>query len=161
MVIPITTKRRFESLFFISAWIISCIGAKVVTFKSFIAQNLPLSYILGMNIKSIASKIGIDYENVVGDFCGDVSALSSKLQSFASSDAIEQIKKALDSSNTEEVKKIAHTIRKDSEKVGLTAIAKAARRVEDADVDKIKNATITLIYKLEEASAAIKKPEEE
>lgn len=114
-----------------------------------------------MNIKAIADKIGIDYETVLEDFCGDVSELGSRLQGFASSDVINGLKAALESSDHKAIKALAHEARNKAEKVGLKSIAKIARRVEDADDDKIRNATIVLIEKLEEAFAAINKKDEE
>lgn len=114
-----------------------------------------------MNIKAIADKIGIDYETVLEDFCGDVSELGSRLQGFASSDVINGLKKALEAANHTEIKSLAHGIRNKAEKVGLKNIAKVARRVEDADDDKIKNATIVLIEKLEDVFATINKKDEE
>ena len=114
-----------------------------------------------MNIKAIADKIGIDYETVLEDFCGDVSELGSRLQRFAASDVITELKNALEAADHAHVKSLAHEARNKAEKVGLKNIAKVARRVEDADDDKIKNATIVLIEKLEDVFAAINKKEEE
>ena len=114
-----------------------------------------------MNIKAVADKIGIDYEKTVEDFCGDVSALSSRLQAFASSNAIETLKTLQDKADAAGIKKLAHGIRKDAEKVGLETVAKASRRVEDADTDKLKSAVHVLIEKMEEAISAIKNQEEE
>lgn len=108
-----------------------------------------------MNIKAIATKIGIDYENVLEDFCGDVSALGEMLQAFSEASFSSKLKEALDKADHESIKSLAHKIRNNSEKLGLSTIAKAARRVEDADLDKIKNATIVLIEKIDEAVAAI------
>ena len=53
-----------------------------------------------MNIKAIASRIGMDYDNVIENFCGDTSEVRKKLESFiddcnftALESAIEEIKK--------------------------------------------------------------------
>ena len=112
-----------------------------------------------MNIKAISNKIGINYENTLESFCGDVSALSAKLEEFASSYINEKLKAALNSGNIEELKKLAHETRKAAEKIGLDVIARASRRVEDADIDKAKNASLVLIEKIEEITNIIKNQE--
>lgn len=114
-----------------------------------------------MNIKAIANKIGLDYENALEDFCGDVSELSSRLQKFASSDVVNELKKSFENGDHANIKKIAHSVRNSSEKIWLTNIAKIAGRVETADDDKIKNATAVLIEKLEEIDSTINKKDEE
>ncbi len=114
-----------------------------------------------MNIKAIADKLGIDYENILEDFCGDVSELSMKMQEFATSDVVEKLNQALQNADQESVKQLAHKVRNTGDKIGLANVAKAARRVEEADKDKLKSATLVLIEKLEEAISTIKSNEEE
>ena len=111
-----------------------------------------------MNIKAIANKIGIDYEKVVEDFCGDISTLGARIENFASSDFANKLNAYLDSSDYENTKALSHSIRKDAEKIGLDSIAKSAKRVEDADSDKIKNATLILIEKIKDATSIIENP---
>ena len=54
-----------------------------------------------MNIRSIADKIGMDYDTALEDFCGDVSAISSKLLSFPEDNSIDALEAAVDSKDTE------------------------------------------------------------
>ena len=108
-----------------------------------------------MNIRALAGKIGLDYEKTIEDFCGDVSALGAKLKGFSSACNIDELKSALSENNTAAIKKAAHAIRKASEKVGITSLAKAASRVEEAEDAKIASACQTLIEKYSEVIAFI------
>ena len=112
-----------------------------------------------MNIKALAGKIGLDYEKTIEDFCGDVSALGSKLKGFSSACNIDELRNALSENNTAAIKKAAHAIRKASEKVGIAPLAKAASRVEEADDAKIASACQTLIEKYSEVIAFIEENE--
>ena len=93
-----------------------------------------------MNIKSIASKIGMDYENTLEAFCGDVNALTEKLLAFPSSADITALSKAIESGDEESIRTEAHRMRKSSEKLGLTQLAKLFRIVEEAGPEKRENA---------------------
>ena len=112
-----------------------------------------------MNIKALAGKIGLDYEKTIEDFCGDVSALGAKLKSFAAACNIDELKSAMDDNNIAAIKKAAHAIRKASEKVGITPLAKAASRVEEAEDAKIASACQTLIEKYNEVIEYLDKEE--
>ena len=90
-----------------------------------------------MSIKSLAEKIGMDYETVLEDFCGDVSALKDALRKFPSSCDAELLKKSVDTLDTENVKKEAHKIRKIAEKLGLENLRIAAARLEEVNPEKI------------------------
>lgn len=112
-----------------------------------------------MNIKALAGKIGLDYEKTIEDFCGDVSALGAKLKGFATACNIDELKSAMDDNNIAVIKKAAHAIRKASEKVGITPLAKAASRVEEAEDAKIASACQTLIEKYNEVIEYLDKEE--
>lgn len=103
-----------------------------------------------MNIRALAGKIGLDYERTIEDFCGDVSALGEKLKGFTAACNIDALKNAMSANDAAAIKKAAHVIRKASEKVGITPLAKAAGRVEEAEDSKIQAACQTLIEKYNE-----------
>ena len=44
-----------------------------------------------MNIRSIADRIGMDYEGALEDYCGDVGALSARLAAFPSECQMEKL----------------------------------------------------------------------
>ena len=112
-----------------------------------------------MNIKALAGKIGLDYEKTMEDFCGDVSALGSKLKGFAAACNVDELKAAMDDNDIAAIKKAAHAIRKASEKVGIAPLAKAASRVEEAEDAKIASACQTLIEKYNEVIEYLDKEE--
>lgn len=112
-----------------------------------------------MNIRALAGKIGLDYEKTIEDFCGDVSALGAKLKGFAAACNLDELKAAMDKDDAAAIKKIAHSIRKASEKVGIMPLVKAASRVEDAEEAKASSACQTLIEKCNEVIDYIEKEE--
>ena len=84
-----------------------------------------------MNIRAIADRIGMDYEGVMEDFCGDVSIVREKLLSFAGSDVSSSIDTCIADNDYAGARKLAHTLRKNAEKLGIKALAeRAGRRVE-------------------------------
>lgn len=89
-----------------------------------------------MNIKAIAEKIGMDYEAVMEDYCGDVSALKDKLIAFPSSADLTALEQSISERNADGMKKEAHKIRKCAEKLGLHEIAKLASRIEEVNHEK-------------------------
>ncbi len=90
-----------------------------------------------MSIKSLAEKIGMDYESVIEDFCGDVSALRESLRKFPSSHDEEALSMAVAAKDWEGVKKEAHRIRKSAEKLGLEELRTAASRLEEVNEEKV------------------------
>lgn len=110
-----------------------------------------------MNIKALAGKIGLDYENTLEDFCGDVSALSDKLKRFPKECGIASLEAAIELDDALAIRKAAHAIRKASEKVGLTSLTKAASRVEDAEDEKLNCACQALIEKYNEIQEELSK----
>ncbi len=90
-----------------------------------------------MSIKSLADKIGMDYESVLEDFCGDVSALKEALRSFSSSHDEDALKNSVEKMDKEGVKKEAHRIRKSAEKLGLENLKVAAARLEEVNEEKV------------------------
>lgn len=98
----------------------------------------------GMNIRSIADKIGMDYDAALEDFCGDVSAISSKLLSFPEDNGIGTLEAAVDSKDAETAHKAARALRKSAEKLCLTRLAEECSKVEKSDVDGLEGAYIPL-----------------
>ena len=78
---------------------------------------------LVMNIRAIADKIGMDYEGVMEDFCGDVGAVREKLMAFASGNIAESIDGCLGSGDYAGARKFAHSLRKNAEKLGIKKLA--------------------------------------
>ena len=64
-----------------------------------------------MSIKSLAERIGMDYDSVIEDFCGDVSALKDSLKAFHEAEDINNLKKAVESMDIEGIRKASHKIR--------------------------------------------------
>lgn len=93
-----------------------------------------------MNIRAIAKQIDMDYDNVLEDFCGDVAAISAKLENYLADCSFETLAAAVKADEAEAVKKGAHRIRKCSEKLGLTQMAKLASTLENAKADKATSA---------------------
>lgn len=78
----------------------------------------------------------MDYEKVMEDFCGDVEAVRSRLQSFASSDTAVRISECIASGDYAGARKLAHTLRKDAEKLGLGELMTKAGRLEEVSDEK-------------------------
>ena len=85
-----------------------------------------------MNIKAIASRIGMDYDNVIEDFCGDTSEVRKKLESFITDCNFTALESAVEQNDEELIKKCAHKVKKTGEKLGLTDLVKYAAILEDA-----------------------------
>lgn len=103
-----------------------------------------------MNIRAIADKVGLDYENIIEDFCGDVKALSEKLSSFTETITLEDLKASIEKKDYDGARKAAKAIRKGAEKVGLKDLVKAAQYAEEAKDEKLHSAVASLIEKYEE-----------
>lgn len=89
-----------------------------------------------MNIKTLASRIDIDWEEALEYYGGDIAMLKDKLASFESDTAFEELEKATSSKDTEGIKKGAHRIKKASERVGLKSLAKMAETLEKDSTNK-------------------------
>lgn len=85
-----------------------------------------------MNIKAIAGKIGLDWENALEYYGGDIGMLKEKLASFEKDTAFDELRKAIEQKDSEMVIKRAHKIKKAAEKVGLNTLAKKAGELENA-----------------------------
>ena len=85
-----------------------------------------------MNIKAIAGKIGLDWEEALEYYGGDINMLKEKLSSFEKETAFDELKKAMEEKDSEMVAKGAHMIKKASEKVGLKTLAKIAGELENS-----------------------------
>lgn len=93
-----------------------------------------------MNIRAIAKQIDMDYDDVLEDFCGDVSAISSKLENYLADCSFSSLTEAVKADDAEAIRKSAHRIRKCSEKLGLSQMAKLASTLENAKSDKAASA---------------------
>ena len=80
----------------------------------------------------------MDYEGVMEDFCGDVSIVREKLLSFAASDTAESIDRCIGDKDYAGARKLAHSLRKNAEKLGIKALAERAGRVEEVSDEKIE-----------------------
>lgn len=85
-----------------------------------------------MNIRSIADRIGMDYEGVLEDYCGDVRALSARLAAFPSECQVEKLTKAASEGNGDEARAEAKRIRKLAEKIGLGDLAARCHAYESS-----------------------------
>ena len=91
-----------------------------------------------MNIRNIATRIGMDYEKALEDYCGDVTALSERLAAFPSQCHIEQLENAVKSGVAEDIRKEAKRIRKLAEKAGLATLSGKCHDLENAGTDGIQ-----------------------
>ena len=49
-----------------------------------------------MNITSFAEEVGIDYESVIEDYCGDTAALRGDIEAFLPSCHLDELEKAIE-----------------------------------------------------------------
>lgn len=108
-----------------------------------------------MNISAIADKIGLDYENIIEDFCGDVAALGSKLSAFTENCRIDGLEAAMESKDYDTARSEAKKIRKAAEKVGLRDLKKAAEHAENAKDDKLHSAVASLVQKYNDVAQCL------
>ena len=80
----------------------------------------------------------MDYEKVMEDFCGDVGAVREKLMAFASGNIAESIDGCLGSGDYAGAKKLAHSLRKNAEKLGIWKLAEQAGRIEEVNDEKVQ-----------------------
>ena len=113
-----------------------------------------------MNIKAIASRIGMDYDNVIEDFCGDTSEIRKKLESFISDCNFTALESAVEQNDEESIKKCAHKIKKTGEKLGLSDLVKHAAILEEAKSGKIASAFAALDGEYKKISEILIKEEE-
>lgn len=85
-----------------------------------------------MNVKAIAGKIGLDWEEALEYYGGDINMLKEKLTSFEDDTSFDALRKAIEEKDSEMVAKGAHKIKKASEKVGLKNLARIAGELENS-----------------------------
>jgi hypothetical protein len=90
-----------------------------------------------MNISSIAKQIGMDYDLVLEDYCGDVSIVADKLSTFVGDCAFASLEESVNNGDEENIRKGAHRIKKLSEKLGIKPLEKSAEQLENAKSSKI------------------------
>ena len=90
----------------------------------------------GMNITSFAEEVGIDYESVIEDYCGDTAALRGDIEAFLPSCHLDELEKAIEAKDEDRVRKLAHAIRKKAEKIGLESMAQIARKLEESPAER-------------------------
>ena len=86
-----------------------------------------------MNIRNIAARIGMDYEEALEDYCGDVAALSERLESFPCECHIEDLESAVESGSEEDARREAKRIRKLAEKAGLATLRDRCHELERSE----------------------------
>ena len=84
-----------------------------------------------MNIKAIAERIGMDYENVMEDYCGDVAAVKERLLRFPSDTDLSALEGCVSSGDMDGIRREAHRIRKCAKKLGLGSLAGIASHLEE------------------------------
>lgn len=109
-----------------------------------------------MNISSIAKRIGMDYDLVLEDYCGDVSLISSKLGSFLSDCNFEALKESKRANDEAKIKSEAHRVKKLSEKLGIMPLSKAAALLENAKENKIEVAFSSLESEFNKVAEVLK-----
>ena len=90
-----------------------------------------------MSIRSISGRIGMDYDSVIEDYCGDVPALAEALRAFPSGTEEEELRKSIGNEDWDGARKAAHTLRKRAEKVGLKDLAEKASLLEEVSGEKM------------------------
>ena len=86
----------------------------------------------------------MDYDNVIEDFCGDTWEIRKKLESFTEDCDFSALKVAVEEGDGENIRKRAHKVKKTGEKLGLSALVKAAAILEEAKNGKIASAFASL-----------------
>jgi len=105
----------------------------------------------------------MDYDNVLEDFCGDVSTITAKLESYLKDVDFPSLKAAMETKDAGAIVKAAHKVKKASEKLGLKTMTKYASTLENSKSDKMEAAYETLekeYSKVEEALTRKDEPEE-
>ena len=87
-----------------------------------------------MNITSFAEEVGIDYESVIEDYCGDTAA--GDIEAFLPSCHLDELEKAIEAKDEDRVRKLAHAIRKKAEKIGLESMTQIARKLEESPAER-------------------------
>ena len=108
-----------------------------------------------MSIKSLAERIGMDYDSVIEDFCGDVTALKDALRAFPSKTATAVLEECVKNMDMEGIRKEAHAIRKSAEKLGLGELRTSAARLEEVNAEKVPADSEHLIKLQREIAKAI------
>ncbi len=83
-----------------------------------------------MNIKAIAEKVGLDWEEALEYYGGDIAMFKEKLTSFEKDSDFPCLKKAMEEKDEQAITKCAHKIKKAAEKIGLKKIAALAEELE-------------------------------
>lgn len=97
-----------------------------------------------MNIKSIAGKIGMDYEEALEYYGGDVTLLKNRLETLVDDVDFPGLRKAVEDKDEESTRIRAHKIRKLSEKVCLKELGRLADNLENAKGLKEMHAFLAL-----------------
>ena len=85
-----------------------------------------------MNVLAISEKLGLDYDEALEYWGGDVAALKDKLAKIQEDADFASLEKAVEADDAAAVQQAAHRIRKAAEKVCLKRLEKAAEAVEKA-----------------------------
>lgn len=90
-----------------------------------------------MSVSLIAKQIGMDYDLVLEDYCGDISLISSKLKTFVNDCDFPTLLTYKSENNEEKIKEGAHKIKKLSEKLGIIPLQTLAKETEEAKSGKL------------------------
>ena len=114
-----------------------------------------------MNLKSMAGKIGMNYDSVLEDFCGDVSSIREKVESLLQECSIDDLVLAYSNGDEEGVRKAAHDIRKKAEKLGLQVLIKAALQLEEAKPGRLAAPYENLVKEFEKIKSVLSSNQEQ
>ena len=85
-----------------------------------------------MNIKAIAGRLGMDYEDALEYYGGEVSLLQAKLDSFIADVDFPSLKASVEAEDEEAIKSKAHKVRKIAEKVCMRNLEHLAANLENS-----------------------------
>ena len=85
-----------------------------------------------MNIKAIADRLGMDYEDALEYYGGEVSLLQAKLDSFVADADFPALKASVEAEDEKAIKAGAHKVRKVAEKVCMRNLEHLAANLENS-----------------------------
>lgn len=96
-----------------------------------------LIFCIAMNIMSFAQAVGMDYEEVMEDCCGDTQVLQERIEAYLPSADFEGLMASIDRGDEVEARSRAHKIRGLAEKLSLKETTRLAGRLEKAPADRL------------------------
>lgn len=89
-----------------------------------------------MNITTFCETLGIDYDNIVEDFCGDMGALRAAIEDYGNLARSAQLKETVASGDDGKIHTLAHSLRKGAEKLSLKELARLAGKLETCEKER-------------------------